>query len=190
MPPRRFLPFLVGLIGGPAGLSAQNVTFSASGVYASVSGDDFAGVNAGLGVDGQLQFHVQGGFSLGGGYQYTSHGVDASEEKFHVTGFFAEARYTFAPKSTPKVKPYLGGRFAASQWNVSPAAGVDASAHGTAFGPVGGLLFQVASTAQIDLGIAFLALHFGDAKIGGTTQPSTSTNGSTMAFRVGLLVTP
>jgi hypothetical protein len=189
MRPSRFILLAVMSIRGPAMLHAQNASVSAAGVYASLSGEDYAGINAGLGFDAQVRFRVSKGFSLGGGFQYTSHGVEGATEDFRVSGIFAEARYTFAPASTPKVRPYVGGRFAATHWSVA-LGGSDGSANGTAFGPVAGLLLQLRGITHLDLGLAFLALHFGDAEIGGVPQANTNTSGSTMAFRAGLVIAP
>ena len=174
------------LLCSSVALSAQGFSISASGVYAALNGDDYTGINSGLGVDLQVRYHTLGGFSVASGYQYTSHGVEGASENFGVSGFFADARYTFTPQSTPKVRPYIGGRLAITHWGIS-SGGADASANGTAFGPVGGLFIRMGSSTQLDLGLAYMVLHFGDAKFGGTTQPGTNTSGSAMALRVGFV---
>ena len=174
------------LLCSAVALPAQGFSFSASGVYAALNGDDYAGINAGLGADLQVRYHTRGGFSAASGYQYTSHGVEGASENFGVSGFFADARYTFTPPSTPKVRPYIGGRFAITHWGFSSGS-LDASANGTAFGPVGGMLIRMGSSTQLDLGLAYMVLHFGDAKLGGTPQPGSDTSGSAVALRFGVV---
>lgn len=180
------LPIIV-LVCGSVALPAQKVSVGGSLAYATLNGDDYAGVNAGLGFDAQARYHISKAFSIGGGFQYTSHGIENQSADFHVTGFFADARYAFSPVSTPRVSPYLGARVAATHWSVS-ASGAEGSASGTALGPVGGLLIRIGTALQLDLGLAYLSLHFGDGKLNGTTQPNSSTSGSALAMRAGLLM--
>lgn len=166
---------------------AQQLSFGASGAYTSLNGDDYAGLNAGFGFDAQVRYHPSRSFSVGGGFQYTSHEVEGANESFRASGGFVDARYSFVLPSAPKVRPYLGGRFAIAHWSVP---NLDASANGFAFGPVGGLLIQAGSMTRLDVGLAFLALNFGDAQVGGTEQPDTNTSGSALALRLGFVFGP
>jgi hypothetical protein len=180
------LVFLVLLVvGQPAVLRAQQFSFAGSAVYASLNGDDYAGINAGVGLDLQLRYHAGRGFSVAGGFQYTSHGLEGIDESFGVRGYFADARYTFAPQSSPSVKPYIGGRFAVTHWSIA-AAGTNATADGTALGPVGGLLIGLGPSTRLDVGLAFLAVRFGDTEFDGVAQPDSDTSGSTLALRLGV----
>ena len=183
----RFVLPVVMLVCQSAALAGQRVSLGGSLAYATLDGSDYVGINAGLGFDAQVRYHFSRNLSIGGGGQYTSHGVEGQADDFHVRGFFADARYAFTPASTPKVMPYLGIRFAATHWNIS-FAGSEGSASGTAFGPVGGLLVRIGTSTQLDIGLAFLSLHFGDGKLDGVTQPNTGTSGSTLAVRFGFLV--
>jgi hypothetical protein len=183
----RLLVLVLILVGRSAALPAQGFSIGGSLAYATLDGSDYDGIDAGLGFDAQVRYQLAKAVSIGGGFQYTSHGVGGQTEDFHVRGFFADARYAFSPASTPKVMPYLGARFAATHWTVS-FAGSEGSANGTAIGPVGGLLIRMGSATQLDVGVAYLALHFGDGKLDGVTQPNSSTSGSTLAMRFGFLV--
>lgn len=185
---RLLVPVLM-LVGRSAALPAQGFSIGGSLAYATLDGSDYNGIDAGLGFDAQVRYQLSNAFSIGGGFQYTSHGVEGPTEDFafHVRGFFADARYAFSPASIPKVIPYLGARFAGTHWTAS-VAGSEGSANGTAIGPVGGLLIRVGTAMQLDVGVAYLALHFGDSKTDGVTQPNSSTSGSTLAMRFGFLV--
>lgn len=183
---RVILPVVI-LVCRSAALSAQSVSVGGSLAYATLDGDDYTGINAGLGFDAHVRYQFSRSLSIGGGFQYTSHGVEGQTDDFHVRGFFADARYAFVSAATPKVMPYLGARFAATHWNIS-FAGSEGSASGTAFGPVGGLLVRMGTSTQLDIGLAFLSLHFGDGKLDGVTQPNSNTSGSTLAMRFGFLV--
>ena len=163
-------------------LLAQRASVAASGVYATLNGDDYARFDAGLGFDGQVRYQPRGPFSVGIGFQYSSHKIQQASESFHASGPFVDARYTFAIRSAPKVHPYLGGRFALIHWVVP---NIEASANGQAYGPVGGLMIQVGNATRLDLGLAFLSLHIGDATSFGSTVPNSSTSGSALALRLG-----
>lgn len=170
----------------PVLLCAQSFSFSASGMYATLSGADFAGINAGLGGDLQFRFHAARGFSVGGGAQYTSHGIDGVSENFGVRAFFVDARYAFPGASSVSVTPYVGGRVGLARYGIS-AGGSTLSANGTAFGPVGGILVRLSPAAQLDVGFAWFSTHFGDYSIDGNEQSGTDTNGTALALRAGVV---
>ena len=163
-------------------LLAQRASVAASGAYVALNGDDYAQLDAGIGFDAQARYQSRVPFSVGIGFQYSSHRIGSTDDSFHASGPFADARYTFAIRSAPKVHPYLGGRFALIHWAVP---GIEASANGQAYGPVGGLMIQVGNATQLDLGLAFLSLHIGDAKSFGTIIPDSGTSGSALALRLG-----
>ncbi len=173
------------LVCGPVLLPAQSFSFSGSGLYATLNGSDFAGINAGLGVDLQLRYHAKGGVSVGGGFQYTSHGIDGFSEKYGVSAFFGEVRYAFERAASPSLTPYLGARIALAHYGIS-SGGSELKANGTAFGPTGGLLVRLNPTTQLDVGVAWFSIHFGDAELDGSTQPDTKSSGSALALRVGV----
>ncbi len=104
---------------GPVLLSAQSFSFSAGGIYAALNGSDFDGINAGVGGDLLLRYHAASGLSIGGGVQYTSHGIDGIDPNFGVTGFFADARYAFERKLSASITPYVGARVVLASYNVS-----------------------------------------------------------------------
>ncbi len=171
---------------GPVLLSAQSFSFSAGGIYAALNGSDFDGINAGVGGDLLLRYHAASGFSIGGGVQYTSHGIDGIDPNFGVTGFFADARYAFERKLSASITPYVGARVVLASYNVSQS-GTSVKASGTAFGPGAGMLVRLSPAAQLDLGVLWLSVHFGDAKVNGATQSGTKSSGSSLALRAGVV---
>jgi hypothetical protein len=170
---------------GPVLLPAQSFSFAGGGVYASLSGSDFDGINAGLGVDAQFRYHARGGVSVGGGVQYTSHGIDGFDPNFGVRAFFADLRYSFETASSPSITPYIGARAALAHYGISEG-GNSASANGTAFGPAGGMLIRLAPAAQLDVGIVWYSVRFGNISANGTEQPDTKSSGSALALRAGV----
>jgi hypothetical protein len=170
---------------GPVLLPAQSFSFAGGGVYASLSGSDFDGINGGLGGDLQFRYHAKRGVSIGGGIQYTSHGIEGFSETFGVRAFFVDGRYAFEQAAASSVTPYLGVRFALTHYSVS-SGGSTLSANGTAFGPTGGLLVRLTPTTQLDLGVAWFSVHFGDAEIDGTPQADSKSSGSALALRAGV----
>src|SRR5256885_15453543 len=119
MRPYRLTLVTLCLALAPVVLPSQGFSFAATGMYASLSGSDFNGINSGLGVDAQLRYHAAKGFSIGAGLQYTSHGISGFSEHFGVRGIFADGRYTFASKSSPNLEPYLGLRIALAHYSVA-----------------------------------------------------------------------
>jgi hypothetical protein len=183
----RLAALAVLLACGPTSLPAQSASFSAGGLYAALNGSDFDGINPGLGGELQFRYHTARGFSIGGGVQYTSHGLEGFSENFGVRAFFADARYAFAPPSSPSVKPYLGFRAALAHYGIS-SGGTDITAYGTAFGPLGGLLIQLGSTTQLDVGLAWFSVNFGNFSVNGAEQADTKASGSALAVRAGVVV--
>lgn len=186
---RSYRPAVVTLllVSAPLVLRAQSLSFSGSGLYATLNGTDFSGINGGLGVDAQLRYHPRGGFSVGAGFQYSSHGLEGFSESFGVRAFFAEGRYAFVSASSPSLTPYLGVRFGLAHYGIS-SGGSTLSANGTAIGPTGGLLVRLSPTAQFDVGLGWFAVSFGDADLDGTTQADTESSGSAMALRAGVVL--
>jgi len=183
----RLAALTVCLACGPVSLPAQSFSFSAGGLYAALNGSDFDGINPGLGGDLQFRYHAAGGFSMGGGVQYTSHSIEGLGESFGVRAFFADARYTFQPPSSPSAMPYLGVRVALAHYGVS-SGGTDLTANGTAFGPVGGLFIRLGSATQLDVGMAWFSVRFGNFSVNGSEQADTKSSGSALAVRAAVVV--
>ena len=171
---------------GPVVLPAQSFSFGGGGVYASLSGSDFDGIGSGLGVDVLFRYHARGGISIGGGVQYTSHDIDGVDPNFGVRAFFADVRYAFETANSSSITPYIGARAALAHYGVSQG-GTSVSGNGTAFGPAGGMLIRLAPTTQLDAGIVWYSIHFGNASVNGAEQAGTKSSGSALTLRAGVV---
>jgi len=171
---------------GPVLLPAQSFSLGGGGVYASLNGSDFDGFGSGLGVDAQFRYHARGGVSIGGGVQYTSHDITGVDPNLGVRAFFADVRYSFERASSPSITPYIGARAALAHYGVSQG-GNSATANGTAFGPAGGMLIRLAPTTQLDVGLVWYSVHFGNFSANGVEQADTKSSGSSLALRAGVV---
>lgn len=154
--------------------------------YYTLSGDDFEGVDAGFGFEGNVRYTLLSGFQILGGVHYAIHGMEGLDENMNVLAIFAEPRYVFAIGS-PTISPFVGGRAAWVRESVD-IQGVDASASGFAFGGTGGLLFQVAPQVAIETSVLFAAVSFGDIEIEGESIDGTDTSGTTLALQGGIVI--
>lgn len=170
----------------PLVLEAQSFSFSGGGLYATLSGSDFQGTNAGMGPEVQFRYHAASGFSIGGGVQYTSHDVDGISENYGITGFFVEPRYAFQAQSS-SIQPYLGARLAFLNQKLEVTGFGKFTGSGTALGASGGLLVRLSSAAQLDIGVTWATVSFGDAELDGTTIPDSDASGSALALRAGVV---
>jgi hypothetical protein len=160
------------------------VSFNVAGLYATLSGSDFQGTNAGSGADGQIRFPLgQAGLSLGAGAQWTSHSVDGIDPNWSVIGVFGEPRYVFKTGGSSQLAPYIAGR--AGWLHESISDGTDKlSASGFYFGGGGGLLIGLGGV-NLDIGVLFASVNFGEVDLNGSStgfKPS----GTSLALRAGL----
>jgi len=179
--PALVVAFIVFVMARPG---AAQVSFNVAGLYATLSGDDFQGTNAGIGADGQIRFPLgQAGLSLGAGVQLTSHSVDGIDPNWSVIGVFGEPRYVFNTGGSSQLSPYIAGR--AGWLHESISDGTDKlSASGFYFGGGGGLLIGLGGV-NLDIGVLFASVKFGELDLNGSStgfKPS----GTSLALRAGL----
>jgi len=177
---------MVLILGASTIPCAAQVSLGINAVYADPNGSDFDGTNAGYGLQGQVRFPLGSSFSVGFGGQWTSHGLQGLSENLSVVGGFAEPRYTFTTKSA-QLKPYLTGAVFYLHESVS-SGGNSATANGFFFGGGGGVLIPAGATLSVDLSAFFGPLNFGDAKVNGSTFSGSSTSGTGLEIRAGILV--
>lgn len=175
---------LAGVCTVAARPAPAQVGFGVAGLYVSLKGSDFDGTDAGIGVDGQVRFSVAGNGSLGIGGQYTSHGLQGISDNLKVIGVFGEPRYYLGVPGG--LKPYLMGRAAYLHESLS-SGGIDASANGYLLGGGAGMLLSAGPALHVDLTVLFTGVSFGDATIDGTKVPDSSSHGSAIALRIGVL---
>lgn len=166
------------------GRVAGQISFGVAGLYATLSGSDFTGTNAGIGADAQVRLALGSGFTLGGGAQFTSHGVDGFNEKFNVIGIFAEPRYVFAAGAS-KVHPYLVGRGGWLRQSIS-SGGNELKATGFFFGGGGGLVVGLGPSVSLDISAILASINFGEQELNGSPT-GFKPNGTSLALRAGIL---
>src|SRR6478736_1585782 len=88
--------------------SSQRVAVQVSGLYAELFGKTYEGLGGGLGFEAQLRY-TPGAFSIGAGYQRTTHHDDAAGGDVHLSGGFLEPRYVIATSSRSFI-PYVSAR--------------------------------------------------------------------------------
>ena len=164
---------------------AGQVMLGVGGLYATLSGSDFAGTNAGIGGDGQLRFTLGSAFTLGGGVQHTTHSVGGLSEKFNVIGIFAEPRYLFAAGAA-KVHPYVMGRGGWLRHRIS-SGGNELKATGFFFGGGGGFVVGLAPSVSLDISAILASINFGEQELNGSPN-GFKPNGTSLALRAGILI--
>lgn len=175
---------LAALVLVPSALLAQKIGLEAAGIYATLSGDDFQGVDAGMGLDAQIRFNVAPRISIGAGVQRTSHGNDVVPENFGVLGIFAEPRLTFSMPASP-LTPFIGARVALMKSSIE-SGGTEVKQSGYLVGGTGGIMFRAGPMVNIVAAVVFGSLSFGDQEVNGTEQPGTDTGGTSLALRAGV----
>jgi len=145
-----------------AAQTAQTLSIQGSAIYRVLTGDLADEVTAGFGAEGQIRF-TGGALSFGLGVEYSRHEVVfAPESKVDLLGAFVEPRYVFVLGNAAAF--YLSARVALSR--LSAPAG---EATGYALNGGGGLLFPLGSSVNLDLGVTYGAIDWGDLDTGSTT---------------------
>lgn len=186
--------------------SRQLVSLQFSGLSAVLFGDEFADINPGFGGEAQIRI-TPSAFSIGGGFQYTSHGTDIFANEPSITqdfrlrlyGAFLEPRVVI-PVQSDVVAPYLSARLSILREHGSVTAtvtGTDveitAAATGVLGNAGGGLLFALGPRVNFDLGLTVGYGSFGDftVKVNGVEDPTLAGpggNGGNVVFRAGFAI--
>jgi len=174
---------LAGLLLAAVRPVSAQVAFNVAGLYASLSGNDFQGTNAGIGGDGQVRFRLAPSpITLGIGGQYTTHSVDGIDPNFNVWGVFVEPRYAF-PSGASQIKPYIAARGGYVHQSISDQSNT-LSADGFEVGAGGGILIGLGGV-DLDIGFLFALVNFGEQKLNGSGT-GFSPSGNAVALRAGL----
>jgi hypothetical protein len=153
-------------------------------LYATLSGNDFQGTDAGFGFDVQGRMNLSGPWSLGVAVHRTSHNVSAAGASEGVLGFGVEPRYAF--KASGSMTPYAFARASYLKGSLS-SGGTDFSSNGHLVGLGGGILWTITPTINFDGAVGYNLIGFGDIDAGGTTIPSSDTSGSSLNIRFGIM---
>jgi len=170
----------------PVTVAAQGLGIEVAGMYATLSGDDFTGIDAGVGFDAQLRINLAPRVSLGGGVQRTSHGNDVVPDNYGVMAFFVEPRMTFSMPASP-MTPFIGARVGRLSSSIE-SGGNEQEASGWMYGATGGLMFRAGPMVNLVVAVMYAAASFGDIEINGTTQPNSDTSGSSLVLRGGVSI--
>jgi hypothetical protein len=181
------LAFALGLVMATArAASGQDIParFGLEGgvLYATVDGSDFEGTDAGMGyhAQGRLLFRF---FSIGAGVLRTSHDVEESTSDLKLSGFFVEPRYTFP--TAGNAHPFVSARFAKNDMSFTVGS-FTAEAPGTAWGIGGGMNILIGPSLDLNLGVAYNKISFGNVTVNGNENQDSDTKGSSVTFQVGL----
>ena len=161
---------------------APKFSLEPAAYYATVGGDDFEGIDAGMGFDvqGRVKFTA---LSLGLGYQRSSHGLEGLDEKVNVSGMFIEPRYEIP--SAASFKPYLTTRIARVTQSLE-ADGSEAKASGISFGGGVGVMVPLTSSVRLNTAASWNSISLGEIEVDGDAIPDSKSSGSSLALRVGM----
>ena len=184
--------FIVATIASPLqAQSAQRWSIQGSLIYVTVSGEAYEGMNAGAGLELQLRY-TPSQLSIGAGIQSSSHSVQYEElgdQEVSLTGGFVEPRYVIDIGSD-RAAPYVSGRLAFLKQSIT-VEGLTGSTSGTQLNGGGGVLVRVSPRVNLDFGVTFGSIKFGDITltdgIDSVTLPGSSA-GTNVVFRAGIAV--
>jgi hypothetical protein len=162
--------FLLVLASSPlAAQTGQRLSIQVSGLGAQLGGDEFADYGSGFGFEAQLRYNPSA-FSLGAGFQLTTHSYDLEYREAGVTwlgtnmllsGIFLEPRYVISTGSA-SFAPYLAARLSflseveSSDFTADGVTvPIEFSASGFTLNAGGGLLVRLTNRANLDLGVTF-----------------------------------
>lgn len=170
--------------------SAQRWALQGSAIAVVPSGSAYEGLKSGGGLELQVRYNPSA-LSWGFGIQYSSHGVDVpglTDEKVSLSGVFVEPRYVVDVGSS-SYAPYMSARLAYLQQRLD-IGDASASASGGQANLGGGVLMRLSPRLNLDLGLTYGIINFGDAEVSMNGQSvkvdGTSGNGQNLVLRVGL----
>lgn len=188
------IPILVGALAVlGASASAQSIqptgglSVEAGALYNTVDGDDFEGTNAGMGFDVQGRYAFSN-FSLGVGFQRSSHDIDDASDNIIATAFFVEPRLAIPTSAgfTPFLMARIGRAKQSLETDIPDYGSAEMESSGLAFGFGGGLEFAIAFAAKLNLTASYSRISFDDIEVDGTTIPDSDSSGSSVMLRAGV----
>lgn len=187
--------------------SAQALSVQVSGLYASLFGDPFEGFKSGTGFEAQLRYTFPSGFSVGAGYQRTTHEIDFNDPQLNsydqdvsLSGPFIEPRYTFELPGSTSIFPYISGRLSMLQQNVDLSGRfdtgeqffIDGESSGLTANLGGGILARLAPRVNLDVGVTYGYTNFDDLTLrergSGVSETSEWGSGQNVVARIGLSI--
>ena len=173
-----------------AAQSAQRWSLQGSALHVMLSGEAYEGLGSGLGFEGQVRF-TPSLISVGIGYQRSVHEgewLDGTMQDVVLAGIFVEPRYVI-DIGRDNLAPYLAGRLALLSQSLD-FQGITADASGTQVNLGGGLMFRLSPRMNLDVGVTYGAIGFGDVDVEfegeQVTVPDSDSDGKNFVLRLGL----
>ena len=172
--------------------SAQAFSVQGSLLYSGLSGDAYSGFGAGPGFEAQARYTSTSGFSLGAGYERTTHSVQGASGDATLSGPFVEPRYTFEIHGVTGLYPYASIRLSSLKQAIS-TNGINSSASGFTANGGGGVLFHLSSRVNLDVGATYGLTNFSnfvvvDPSTGQRIASGKTGSGSNFVLRTGLAI--
>jgi hypothetical protein len=180
---------IVALGGDLEAQSAQPYSLQASGLFNAILDGLFTNLQDGWGAEAQFRY-TPGALSVGAGFQFTFHNLEARTEDATLYGGFIEPRYRIYAGSNV-VAPYLSARLSVLKMGFS-GGDLSLSSIFTQLNGGGGLLIRLGSRLNMDVGASFGYNRLGSGTLtsrsGGTAVEIPSTSGSNAVIRLGLAI--
>lgn len=174
----------LGLLALTTPLAAQQGLSLGTGfLAASTDGEDFTGVRDRYGLDLVARYGWSG-WSLGAGGQVTWNGNEGIGENTRTLGLFLEPRVYLGSTLQTRWMPYVLAR-AALLWTHLETGGSRITSHGTSFLGGLGFLYRLGERWDVDAGVSFGYLGFGDITVDGNRLDDTGMSGTSFGARVG-----
>jgi hypothetical protein len=172
-----------------AAQSAQAISIQVSGLYNGVFGDVFGGVKSGYGAEGQIRY-TPSAFSIGAGFQYTTHDLADEAVDIRFYGGFLEPRFRIHTGSNV-VAPYVSARFSLLKVGFS-GGDLELDSSFIQVNGGGGILYRVGPRFNLDLGATFGYDRLGSGTVlrrsTGGTEPVASKSGANLVMRFGFVL--
>jgi hypothetical protein len=170
--------------------SAQAISLQVSGLFNAVrEQDSFDGLNAGWGGEAQIRY-TPGALSLGAGFQYTAHNLDAFMEDAELYGGFFEPRYRIHTGSNT-LAPYVSARFSLLKMGFT-GDDLSVSSSFIQLNAGGGLLYRIGPRFNLDVGATFgynrLSAGTFRSETSGVIDTFDVESGTNLVVRLGLAV--
>ncbi len=181
---------LMGMLAGNLeAQSAQPISLQVSGLFNGVFGEVFTGLRDGIGAEAQLRY-TPSAFSIGAGFQYTTHELEGRTEDSQLYGGFVEPRYRIYAGSNV-FAPYLSARFSLLKVGFS-GGDLALSSSFIQLNGGGGVLYRLGSKVNLDLGATYGYNRLGGGTLtsesAGSSVPVESSSGSNVVVRLGLAI--
>ncbi len=177
-------------MGGALGISlfagnaaAQQHHLSVGAGWYNPGGDDFRETDSGPGLDIAVRFAAGERLYLALGSQWSSNGVEFSDDDWNVLAIFVEPSLVFATGGP--VEPFIAGRVGWLRQSITAPSG-RRTANGVGFGGFVGLRLPVVSRLAVEVAAPIYRVSFGDVEVDGVDRPDSDSSGRVFGIRVAL----